>query len=82
VPDAVLYEATIKSDALGAQSIAEWVQRHDSDPSSLLRVFIEEVARPLVPYTPSSAAFVHAFSIVLPQFLIPQMLVAFSTSWP
>jgi hypothetical protein len=28
VPDAFLYEATVKSDALGAQSIAEWVQRH------------------------------------------------------
>jgi hypothetical protein len=28
VPDAVLYEATVRSDALGAQSIAEWVQRH------------------------------------------------------
>jgi len=24
----VLYEATIKSDALGAQSIAAWVQQH------------------------------------------------------
>ena len=28
VPDAVLYEATVNSDALDAQSIAEWVQRH------------------------------------------------------
>ncbi len=28
VPDAVLYEATVRSDALGAQSIAEWVQKH------------------------------------------------------
>jgi hypothetical protein len=28
VPDAVLYEATIRGDALGAQSIAEWVQGH------------------------------------------------------
>ena len=28
VPDAVLYEATVRSDALGAQSIADWVQRH------------------------------------------------------
>jgi hypothetical protein len=28
VPDAVLYEATVRSDALGAQSIAEWVQHH------------------------------------------------------
>ena len=28
VSDAVLYEATIKSDALGAQSIAAWVQQH------------------------------------------------------
>jgi hypothetical protein len=30
VPDAVLYEATIKSDALGAASIAEWVQQNSS----------------------------------------------------
>jgi hypothetical protein len=28
VPDAVLYEATVRSDALGAQSISEWAQRH------------------------------------------------------
>jgi hypothetical protein len=28
VPDAVLYEATVRSDALGAQSIADWVQKH------------------------------------------------------
>jgi hypothetical protein len=28
IPDAVLYEATVRSDALGAQSIAEWVQHH------------------------------------------------------
>jgi hypothetical protein len=28
VPDAVLYESTIKGDALGAESIAEWVQQH------------------------------------------------------
>jgi hypothetical protein len=28
VPDAVLYEATVRSDALGAQSIAEWAQRN------------------------------------------------------
>jgi len=28
VPDAVLYEATVRGDALGAQSIAEWVQGH------------------------------------------------------
>jgi hypothetical protein len=28
VPDAVLYEATARGDALGAQSIAEWVQHH------------------------------------------------------
>jgi hypothetical protein len=28
VPDAVLYEATVRSDALGAQSIAEWAQRY------------------------------------------------------
>nr|WP_294506866.1 hypothetical protein [uncultured Rhodopila sp.] len=28
VPDAVLYEATVGSDALGAQSIADWVQKH------------------------------------------------------
>jgi hypothetical protein len=28
VPDAVLYEATVRSDALGAQSIADWVQQH------------------------------------------------------
>jgi hypothetical protein len=28
VPDAVLYEATVRGDALGAQSIAEWVQHH------------------------------------------------------
>jgi hypothetical protein len=28
VPDAVLYEATVRRDALGAQSVAEWVQHH------------------------------------------------------
>jgi hypothetical protein len=28
VPDAVLYEATVRSDALGAQSIVEWAQRY------------------------------------------------------
>jgi hypothetical protein len=28
VPDAVLYEATVRGDALGAQSITEWVQHH------------------------------------------------------
>lgn len=28
VPDAVVYEATIKSDALGAQAIADWLGRH------------------------------------------------------
>nr|WP_294516795.1 hypothetical protein [uncultured Rhodopila sp.] len=28
VPDAALYEATVRSDALGAQSIADWVQKH------------------------------------------------------
>jgi hypothetical protein len=32
VPDAVLYEATVRSGALGAQSIAEWVQH----PSQLV----------------------------------------------
>lgn len=28
IPDAVLYEATVKSSALGAESIAAWVQEH------------------------------------------------------
>jgi hypothetical protein len=28
IPDAVLYEATVKSSALGAESIAAWVQQH------------------------------------------------------
>ena len=28
IPDAVLYEATVKSNALGASSIAAWVQEH------------------------------------------------------
>jgi hypothetical protein len=36
VPDAVLYEATIKSDALGAQSIAAWVQDHTERVHPLL----------------------------------------------
>ncbi len=30
IPDAVLYEATVKSSALGAASIAVWVQEHAS----------------------------------------------------
>ena len=36
VPDAVLYAATIKSDALGAQSIAAWVQDHTERVHPLL----------------------------------------------
>jgi hypothetical protein len=46
IPDAVLYEATVKSDALGAQSIAEWVQRHVEDVHPLMtRIFSEHLAR-------------------------------------
>jgi hypothetical protein len=45
VPDAVLYEATVKSDALGAQSIAEWVQRHSQQVHSLVtQVFADYLA--------------------------------------
>jgi hypothetical protein len=45
VPDAVLYEATIKSDALGAQSIAEWVQRHSQQVYPLVtQVFADHLA--------------------------------------
>jgi hypothetical protein len=39
VADAVLYEATVKSDALGAQSIAEWVQGN----STLVRPLFTQV---------------------------------------
>jgi len=46
VPDAVLYEATVKSDALGAQSIAEWVQKHSEHVHPLMtRVFTEYLVR-------------------------------------
>lgn len=31
IPDAVLYEATINSQALGAAGVAEWVQGHLDD---------------------------------------------------
>jgi hypothetical protein len=45
VPDAVLYEATVKSDALGAQSIAEWVQRHSQQVYPLVtQVFTDHLA--------------------------------------
>jgi hypothetical protein len=45
VPDAVLYEATIKSDALGAQSIAEWVQGHSQQVYPLVtQVFTDHLA--------------------------------------
>jgi len=46
IPDAVLYEATVKSDAIGAQSIAEWVQRHSEHVHPLVtQVFAEYLAR-------------------------------------
>jgi hypothetical protein len=45
VPDAVLYEATVKSDALGAQSIAEWVQQHSQQVYPLVtQVFADHLA--------------------------------------
>jgi hypothetical protein len=45
VPDAVLYEATVKSDALGAQSIAEWAQRHSQQVYPLVtQVFADHLA--------------------------------------
>jgi hypothetical protein len=45
VPDAVLYEATVKSDALGAQSIAGWVQRHSQQVYPLVtQVFTDHLA--------------------------------------
>jgi hypothetical protein len=45
VPDAVLYEATVNSDALGAQSIAEWVQRHSQQVYPLVtQVFTDHLA--------------------------------------
>jgi hypothetical protein len=45
VPDAVLYEATVKSDALGAQSIAEWVQGHSQQVYPLVtQVFTDHLA--------------------------------------
>jgi hypothetical protein len=45
VPDAVLYEATAKSDALGAQSIAEWVQRHSQQVFPLVtQIFADHLA--------------------------------------
>jgi len=46
VPDAILYEATVKSDALGAQSIAEWVQQHGEQVHLLMtQVFTEYLVR-------------------------------------
>jgi hypothetical protein len=45
VPDAVLYEATVRSDALGAQSIAEWVQHHSQQVFPLVtRAFSDYLA--------------------------------------
>jgi hypothetical protein len=45
VPDAVLYEATVKSDALGAQSIAEWLQRHSQQVFPLVtQIFADHLA--------------------------------------
>jgi hypothetical protein len=45
VPDAVLYEATVKSDALGAQSITEWAQRHSQQVYPLVtQVFADHLA--------------------------------------
>ncbi len=45
VPDAVLYEATVKSDALGAQSIAEWAQRHSQQVFPLVtQIFADHLA--------------------------------------
>jgi hypothetical protein len=45
VPDAVLYEATVNSDALDAQSIAEWVQRHSQQVYPLVtQVFTDHLA--------------------------------------
>jgi hypothetical protein len=45
VPDAVLYEATVKSDAIGAQSIAEWVQKHSEQVRPMMtQTFTEYLA--------------------------------------
>lgn len=45
VPDAVFYEATLKSDALGAQSIAEWTQQHSDQVHALVtQVFADHLA--------------------------------------
>ena len=46
VPDAVLYEATVKSDALGAQSIAGWVQKNSEHVHPLMtQVFTDYLVR-------------------------------------
>ncbi len=45
VPDAVLYEATIRGDALGTQSIAEWVQGHSQQVFPLVtQTFADHLA--------------------------------------
>ena len=38
LPDAVLYEATVNSTALGAQPIAEWVQANGEAAGGLVHV--------------------------------------------
>ena len=38
IPDAVLYEATVNSTALGAQPIAEWVQANGEAAGGLVHV--------------------------------------------
>ena len=46
ITDAVLYEATIKTDALGAQGVAEWVQRHTEQIHPLVtRMFTDLLVR-------------------------------------
>jgi hypothetical protein len=45
VPDAVLYEATVRGDALGAQSIAEWAQGHSQQVFPLVtQTFADHLA--------------------------------------
>jgi hypothetical protein len=45
VPDAVLSDATVRGDALGAQSIAEWAQSHSQQVFPLVtRTFADHLA--------------------------------------
>jgi hypothetical protein len=45
VPDAVLYEATVRGDALGAQSVAAWVQGHSQQVFPLVtQTFADHLA--------------------------------------